>query len=596
MKHLTEHELSAHLDQALDPSERRRVDAHLETCAGCRASLAELAAQDRGVASALAHDPGDAYFESFAARVEDRIRAQGLAGAQAHPERFEGPWRWLKSPRALAWAGGLAAVVVGSGIILMTGRDVQMPNLHQPRWTERVSRAPAPAAGKSSSPSTESREQPAAELGKHSGPLPPSREAGSEMTSNGAAGGNAGSAGSNAGMGRSNAGAIGGNQAATRRDAGRINALDQQAATPQKLEAAPGRAYEVKRNSMGDEAPVAVRPLPGAQLGSQPAPATGPEPAYAKRQRRAEPMSSAPVADKQAPAAPPTAPEEVAQKTAPAPTTQSAPAPSAADEKTDRLAARESGARVSTEARAAESAARRCGLIRDPSGRPVANAQVIVPETGSSVTTAADGSFCVDTPPQSRTLITMAVGFETESRLLPADGGPISVTLHAISVVGGAMAMKPQGSSGSPVYGFAGPPKSGASGALESMAEGGSKSEAPDPFSALPGSVRAVIETARNLEADAARAKSANQYEAAALEWERALKLTGDAPAANELRYRIAAARHTSWQLDPTRERMIAAMSSASTFLLRAPRGSERDQAEGWFQQLRWGTNRALYR
>ncbi|HTM57208.1 MAG TPA: zf-HC2 domain-containing protein, partial [Candidatus Udaeobacter sp.] len=105
MKHLTEHELSAHLDQALDPSERRRVDAHLETCAGCRASLAELAAQDRGVASALAHDPGDAYFESFAARVEDRIRAQGLAGAQAHPERFEGPWRWLKSPRALAWAG-----------------------------------------------------------------------------------------------------------------------------------------------------------------------------------------------------------------------------------------------------------------------------------------------------------------------------------------------------------------------------------------------------------------------------------------------------------------------------------------------------------
>ena len=582
MKHVTDHELSAHLDGALDASERERVAAHLEGCETCRASLERLAAQDRGLASALAMDPGEDYFETFAARVENRIRAQGLGGAQTHAERFEGAWRWLRSPRALAWAGGVAALVIGSGVVLMTGRDVQMPNLHQPKWTERVSRSSAPAPGTGTAP-------PAAPEA--------SRSSGAESQTRAAAPRDASLRGNETATGRG----MTEGQVAPRADADRLN---DQVATRQKLEARAGRAYEVKRNSLGDDVPVATRPLPGGtRVESQPPPATGSGPVYAKSLRRAEPMSGGAVAQKAAPA-PPTQNVAPAPQAATAPSTPSsspdlARAPldekSAAGATGDRLAAREGGARSAAEARAAESASRRCGLIRDPAGRPVANAQVIVPETGASVTTAADGSFCIDTPSEARTLITMAVGFETESRMIPADQAPISVTMHAVSVVGGAMAVKPQASPGAPTYNFISPPRGGgSSGALKT--DGAPREEARDPLSGLPQNVRVAIDNARNLEIDAARRKSANQYEAAAREWQQALQLTGDAAAANELRFRIAAARHNAWQLDPTRERMIDAMSAASSFLLRAPPGTEREQAAGWLQGLRWGTNRALYR
>jgi len=117
MTHLTDRELSARLDDALTPRERERVDTHLSSCAACRDALAALASQDRELAAQRAHDPGEAYFESFAARVENRLRASGLAGAQARPDRG-GAWGWLHSPRALAHVGVAAALVVGAGVVL----------------------------------------------------------------------------------------------------------------------------------------------------------------------------------------------------------------------------------------------------------------------------------------------------------------------------------------------------------------------------------------------------------------------------------------------------------------------------------------------
>jgi RNA polymerase sigma-70 factor (ECF subfamily) len=108
MSHLTPEELSARFDDALTPARAAETDRHLASCEICRAALAELAAQDDALGRVLSHDPGEAYFGSFAARVEDRIRAAGMRGAQA---KWEGGLRsWLRSPRRLAMAGVVAAV------------------------------------------------------------------------------------------------------------------------------------------------------------------------------------------------------------------------------------------------------------------------------------------------------------------------------------------------------------------------------------------------------------------------------------------------------------------------------------------------------
>ena len=120
MNHLTPDQLSALLDGALSDGERERAERHMAECATCRDALAALAAQDRALTPLLEHDPGDAYFQSFAARVEDRIRAAGLKGAQAREgDRWLG---WLRSPRRLAWVGAVAVVTVGAGVVMLTTR------------------------------------------------------------------------------------------------------------------------------------------------------------------------------------------------------------------------------------------------------------------------------------------------------------------------------------------------------------------------------------------------------------------------------------------------------------------------------------------
>jgi len=118
VNHLTADQLSALLDGALSDAERERAERHVTECVTCRDALAHLAAQDRALGPLLEHDPGDAYFESFAARVEDRIRAAGLKGAQAR--QGDGWMDWLRSPRRLAWVGAVAVVAVGAGVVMLT--------------------------------------------------------------------------------------------------------------------------------------------------------------------------------------------------------------------------------------------------------------------------------------------------------------------------------------------------------------------------------------------------------------------------------------------------------------------------------------------
>src|SRR5262245_50386060 len=118
MKHLTDEQLSALLDDALPASQRAACDAHLAGCEACRVRLAEASALDRSLGKALVHDPGEGYFADFAERVAKRI-ATGERRPGAAPEAPKARKPWLVSPRGLALAGSTAALLVTAGIAWM---------------------------------------------------------------------------------------------------------------------------------------------------------------------------------------------------------------------------------------------------------------------------------------------------------------------------------------------------------------------------------------------------------------------------------------------------------------------------------------------
>lgn len=153
MNHLSDEQLSALADGgpalragALAGGARAAAERHLESCAACRDALAGLAAQDRDLRGALEHDPGDAYFETFAARVGGRIRAAGLRGAQARAPEGRGLAEWFRSPRKLAVVGAVATVVVGAGIVMLSTREATVPALRE-QALERAAGQAAPMAG-----------------------------------------------------------------------------------------------------------------------------------------------------------------------------------------------------------------------------------------------------------------------------------------------------------------------------------------------------------------------------------------------------------------------------------------------------------------
>ena len=81
MKHLTDEQLAARLDGSRSADAER----HLAGCAECRGRLAEFASLDEDLGRALEHDPGEAYFASFAARVGERIAQEPVAVAASEP-------------------------------------------------------------------------------------------------------------------------------------------------------------------------------------------------------------------------------------------------------------------------------------------------------------------------------------------------------------------------------------------------------------------------------------------------------------------------------------------------------------------------------
>ena len=137
VKHLTEAQLSALLDGELQGEALWRAQQHLESCEACRDALADLSARDAALGTALSNEPGEDYFASFADRVVGRIAAAEAAGATEESAAREAarrpfPRAWWESPRRLAMVGGVAVVVLGAGIVLMTAREAPLPKVARP--------------------------------------------------------------------------------------------------------------------------------------------------------------------------------------------------------------------------------------------------------------------------------------------------------------------------------------------------------------------------------------------------------------------------------------------------------------------------------
>lgn len=141
MEHLTEAELQSWIDRELDPDEHARVSRHLEGCAGCRRTVAELRAAAATFSAAML-----AYDEDLAAEAGrpsvsappsfPALRAAGGAS------RFVP--RWLGRAAAivlLLGAGAAAAMVPGSPLRDLLVRAMPEP---EPVVTPPVV-APAPA-------------------------------------------------------------------------------------------------------------------------------------------------------------------------------------------------------------------------------------------------------------------------------------------------------------------------------------------------------------------------------------------------------------------------------------------------------------------
>jgi len=138
------------LDGRLAPDRALAAERHLDDCRGCREAFAAASSQDEALGRALAHDPGDAYFESFAERVEQKIVEGGKRPAMAGSflDRLR---EWFSVPRNLATAGAVGAVVIGVGTALIVAQQTNQDVMKNEKLAARMEQrggaaAPPPTA------------------------------------------------------------------------------------------------------------------------------------------------------------------------------------------------------------------------------------------------------------------------------------------------------------------------------------------------------------------------------------------------------------------------------------------------------------------
>ncbi len=97
-----------HVRGELDPADRARVDAHLSTCADCRASRERFGALMTELAR-TAPAPPPIHWGAYRAELRERLE-QRSSGSGA------GLWAWLARPLPALVAAGLVALLVMTGL------------------------------------------------------------------------------------------------------------------------------------------------------------------------------------------------------------------------------------------------------------------------------------------------------------------------------------------------------------------------------------------------------------------------------------------------------------------------------------------------
>jgi hypothetical protein len=518
MTHLTDEQLGALHDGALAEREADAARRHVGECAACRGRLDELAALERSLAGALEHDPGEAYFADFERRVAARIATEPVPAA---PRR--GIAAWWNSPRALAWAGGVAGLVAVSALV------ATLAGKHGP---QELARVVAPQAGRRAPAAADRANESAPRRGAASEPAaPPSRE---PAVRDFAQPPPAPSARREAQATPAPADERGALAQAPAPEAA-ANEAPAASALARK-DAASQRAIEVRTSPEGEPVPVPTHTAP-----APPAPTPIRLPGGLLKPG-ATPLGGEGVASKSLAGAPP----------APATATPEA-----------RLQAAPSGLASTggSAGRADVSAvATLCGTVTDPKGQPVAGAVVSVAETGRTAVADAQGGWCVAMPASGGTLSVLAVGFREYRASVPPDaaGRPWAASLTRVDALASPA---PGRTGGAPVAGF--------------------YSFLTSP-SAGENAARRAATAAESL---ATRNGSAGAWDRAAEAWERVAAVTRDA-ALEEPRFHVAQARVNAWKAGATEARRAAASLALRNYLALAPEGVRRGMAEGWEQSL----------
>ncbi len=390
MSHLDDERLSRLLDGELDPAELAEATRHVESCASCRERLSALAADDRVLRSTLSHDPGEAYFDSFASRVEDRLRLTGTRAAPP-PEREPGILAriltFLLSSEGLAWSGVAATIVVGAGIVMLVGRETPLSTLRDTRVDERVQSQAAP-------------------------PVPPASESAPRQVT---------------GPDEKDD-----ERARDKNEAGNF-AQKPQADAAREARPADGRV-EVTPDAKRTVATVEEGQVAKKQdLAKE---NTAPVPAARAQQVKRGAGEDFPVTTQAAPPAPAKTSEVAGTRSGTGFKSKAhAESPLAATAREEDSAAGATADQLKLEFK--DLGSRVCGTVRDRNGRPVSGAQVVIVDLGSTAVTAADGSYCVKVSPGRHQVSVLALGFQSVRHDLEVEGAvrDYDVALDAVAVL-----------------------------------------------------------------------------------------------------------------------------------------------------------------
>jgi hypothetical protein len=387
--HLTDEQLGASHDGALSGAGKAAAERHLAACAECRARLAELASRDAEIAGALEHDPGEAYFASFADRVSARIAGAAPAAA---PAARRGLAAWWGSPRRLAWAGAALSVIALSALVTTLARE------HGPQ--ELATQAVPPRAlGAGSRADQALNAAPGAGAAlKQETPAPPAAPAARAARPGASA------------APRAFAPAPAPAQLAPRAVAQAPGSADHPA---ERVHEEAALKRQAGASLAAPQHVMEVRTLPnGEQEVVSRAPQFAPAPPVMLPNGLSKP-AAAPMA---------------ARSPAPAPV----PSPAA-----DQAAGSPGALQGEVGAPAPATGLATCGKVRDTKGRPAARALVTVPATGATVTAGADGSFCIDLPAGGGVLSVLAVGYRpARVHVGAADAAaPVAITLTPADVL-----------------------------------------------------------------------------------------------------------------------------------------------------------------